>query len=59
MAVQFADKALDEWLVKEIDRLLMQTEFYIDPFQDGYITALRSTQKQLHAFWGSALETKA
>lgn len=59
MAVQFADKALDEWLTIQIQGV--QAE--IDEGEPrlcswAELKMLKKVQKQLHAFWGSALETK-
>ena len=57
MAVQFADKALYQWLLLKIEEIDSQTDEF-DDFRRGYIEGLRDTRDQLKAFWGSALETK-
>lgn len=58
MAVQFADKALDEWLTKKIKEYKELYQYAVDQeysFEYAYLQALKDTQKQLHAFWGSSL----
>lgn len=54
MAVQFADKALDDWLSSKIDKLTK--EHPKDLGDVRYISALKDARRQLHNFWGAKLE---
>lgn len=56
MAVQFADKALDEWLTIEIEKAVKAYEADPDPCYSSREFALRDTQEYLHKLWGSALK---
>lgn len=57
MAVQFADKALDEWLTEEIKKTKeLTSRLHGGTWFCGYMEALEDTKDQLHALWGSALK---
>jgi hypothetical protein len=70
MAVREADKALDAWLSKELERVKGFIDEIIVDFREnhdplsinriimltGRIQALQDTQAQLHELWGSSLE---
>jgi hypothetical protein len=57
MAVQFADKALDEWLTAEIEKAKGNKDrLHGAAWFCGYAEALEDTKDQLHALWGSALK---
>ena len=53
MAVQFADKALYEWLKIEIEKCDPQEG---DDALLGYMNGLIEAKNQLEKFWGSALK---
>jgi len=58
MAVQFVDKALDEWLadqIKEWGRKRTSDDGLEAEYNMGYYKALRAVRIQLHEFWGAAL----
>lgn len=54
MAVQFADKALDEWI--NGSKAHMHKNGIADNYDLGYLRALVDTKKQLYALCGSALK---
>ena len=53
MAVQEADRALDEWLTTQIKSWIGVHKNHHD---QGYLSALQDVQHQLHEFWGASLK---
>jgi hypothetical protein len=56
MAVQFADKALDEGLTDKINEHRQRYEACGYVREQCYMYALMEAQQQLHEFWGASLE---
>jgi hypothetical protein len=56
MAVQFADKALYEWLVYTIDK---ESPLVDNDYDEGYLDALLEVREHLEQLWGKSLEPQS